>query len=321
MTRSAPGRHPPGTKSSHTGRSGTQPPSPARDKRRIGSAVLLILLAIGLVVVALTRVLGSDGDPESRTGGGADPGVAHVHGVGVDPGDKTLYAATHFGVFRIPAQGAPTRIADRFQDTMGFTVVGPRHFLGSGHPDPLEGKPPNLGLIESTDGGETWRDLSLSGQADFHSLEVAHGRVFGYNSTSGRLMVSKDQVTWEERATLPMADFAVSPASPEILIATTENGPAMSADGGRTFAVIDGAPPLLFVSWPQPGALFGIIPTGAVILSPDQGKTWQQQGSLDGRPAAITATDATTVYAATDTGIYASTNAGKTFTPRYHIDR
>ncbi|WP_020389678.1 F510_1955 family glycosylhydrolase [Kribbella catacumbae] len=321
MTRPAPRRHPPGTKTRRAGSSGTQPPPPARDKRRIATAVLLLLLAVGLVVVALTRALGSDGDSESRTGGGADPGIAHVHGLGVDPGDKTLYAATHFGVFRIPAQGAPTRIADRFQDTMGFTVVGPRHFLGSGHPDPLEGKPPNLGLIESTDAGETWRDRSLSGQADFHSLQAAHGQVFGYNSTSGTLMVSSDKVTWDKRAALPMADFAVSPAGPEVLIATTENGPAKSADGGRTFAIIDGAPPLLFVSWPEPGALYGITPSGAVVLSPDQGKTWQQQGSLDGRPAALTATDATTVYAATDTGIYESTNAGKTFTPRYHIKR
>lgn len=321
MTRPAPDRRRPGTKASRAGRSGMQPTPPVRDKRRLGSAVLLILVAVGLVVVALTRILGSGGDVEAGPGGSADPGVAHVHGLGVDPGDKTLYAATHFGLFRIPTQGAPTRIADRFQDTMGFTVLGPRHFLGSGHPDPLEGKPPNLGLIESTDSGQTWRDQSLSGQADFHSLHAAHGQVYGYNSSSGTLMVSKDKLTWDQRAELPIADFAVSPTSPDVLVATTENGPAKSADGGRTFTVIDGAPPLLFVAWPQPGALYGITPAGAVILSPDQGKTWQQQGSLDGRPAALTATDATTVYAATDTGIYESTDAGKTFTTRYRIDR
>jgi hypothetical protein len=319
MTPTAPGRRRPDTKTSPRGNGGAQPASPARGRRV--PAVLLVLLAVVLLVVGISRLVGSGDDSQSTAGGRADPGVAHVHGLGVDPGDKTLYAATHFGVFRIPTQGAPTRVADRFQDTMGFTVVGPRHFLGSGHPDPIEGKPPNLGLIESTDGGETWRDLSLSGKADFHSLQAAHGQVYGYDSTSGRLMVSNDKVTWDERAALPMADFAVSPASADVLIATTENGPATSNDGGRTFAIIDAAPPLIFVSWPQPGALYGISPSGAVLLSPDQGKTWQQQGSLDGRPAAIDATDATTVYAATDTGIYQSTNAGKTFTQRYRISQ
>jgi len=321
MTRPAPHRHPSGTKTSRAGQRGTQPTSAAPDKRRLGVVLVLVVLLVVVLVVVLPRVLGSGGDPRSKSGGRADPGVAHVHGLGVDPRDKTLYAATHFGVFRIPEQGAPTRIADRFQDTMGFTVVGPRHFLGSGHPDPIEGKPPNLGLIESTDGGQTWRDLSLTGQADFHSLQAAHGQIFGYNSTTGTLMVSNDKITWDERATLPMADFAVSPASPDVLIATTENGPATSSDGGRTFAVIDGAPPLVFVSWPQPAALYGVTASGAILHSLDQGKTWQQQGSVDGRPAAITATDANTIYAATNTGIYESTDAGRTFTPRYRISQ
>jgi hypothetical protein len=94
MTRSAPHRHPPGTKVSRAATKGTPPMSPARAKRRIGSAVLLILLAAGLVVVALSRTIGAGGDRESRAGGSADPGVAHIHGLGVDPGDKTLYAAT-----------------------------------------------------------------------------------------------------------------------------------------------------------------------------------------------------------------------------------
>lgn len=313
MTRPAPDKH-------RAGEGGKQPTPPASDRRHT-RAGLLILLGIALVVIAVVRLIGSGGDSGSASGGGADVRVAHVHGLGIDPSDKTLYAATHFGVFRVPEEGPPTRIAERNQDTMGFTVVGPRHFLGSGHPDPIEGKPPNLGLIESTDGGETWRDLSMSGQADFHSLQAAHGMVFGYNSSSGSLMVTTDKLTWDQRAALPLADFAVSPGSPDVLIATTENGPATSADGGRTFTVLDGTPPLLFVSWPEPTALYGLAPSGAILLSADQGKTWQQQGSLDGRPAAITATDAKTIYAATDTGIYQSTDAGKTFTLRLRINQ
>lgn len=158
-----------------------------------------------------------------------------MHGLGVDPADGALYAATHFGLFRLPADGPEaTRVANRYQDTMGFTVVGPNSFLGSGHPDSREDLPPRLGLIESTDGGESWQPLSLAGEADFHTLHAAHGNVYGYEAGSGEFMVSDDRVEWETRSRLAMRDFAVSPTDPDTLLATTERGLARSTDGGRT---------------------------------------------------------------------------------------
>jgi hypothetical protein len=63
-----------------------------------------------------------------------DPGVVHVHGLGINPRDGALFAATHTGLFVI-GDGTAARVTERFQDTMGFTVVGPEYFLGSGHPD------------------------------------------------------------------------------------------------------------------------------------------------------------------------------------------
>jgi len=187
-----------------------------------------------------------------------------IHGLGTDPGDGTLYAATHFGVFRIPEQGTPTRIADRSQDTMGFTVVSPRQFLGSGHPEQRENKPNPLGLIASTDAGETWRDVALSGKADFHALEVAHGRIYGYDGSSGRLMVSRDKSTWDNRAVMPMADFAVDPENPDALVATHGERVRRQPGGGRRLAVVAGTPPVVFVSWPAPKALWGI--TSAALV-------------------------------------------------------
>ena len=127
------------------------------------------MLAVPRFAAALTAAvlsLGACGGGGNDAALEEDTGVVHVHGIGVDPGDGTLYAATHHGVFRIPERGDARRIADRFQDTMAFTVVGERHFLASGHPSledetlRVEGKPPLLGLIESTDAAETWRPLS-----------------------------------------------------------------------------------------------------------------------------------------------------------------
>ncbi|MCA1704355.1 MAG: hypothetical protein LC808_14275, partial [Actinobacteria bacterium] len=114
-----------------------------------------------------------------------DPGPIHVHGLGINPVDGSLLIATHTGLFRA-AKGRQraTRVANRFQDTMGFTVVGPNEFLGSGHPDPREKLPPFLGLIRSNDGGRRWRPISLLGERDFHVLEAAGKRSMGTAPTS-----------------------------------------------------------------------------------------------------------------------------------------
>ncbi len=78
----------------------------------------------------------------------AGEGVSHIHGVGVNPADDAVIIATHTGLFRAPTgQERAKRIGDRRQDTMGFTVVGPDRFLGSGHPDLRDDLPPLLGPL------------------------------------------------------------------------------------------------------------------------------------------------------------------------------
>ncbi|WP_348245882.1 WD40/YVTN/BNR-like repeat-containing protein, partial [Salmonella enterica] len=78
------------------------------------------------------------------------------------------------------------------QDTMGFAVVGPDRFIGSGHPELRDDLPPLLGLISSSDAGRTWEPVSLLGEADFHALDADGARVVGYDASGGRLMRSDD---------------------------------------------------------------------------------------------------------------------------------
>jgi hypothetical protein len=68
---------------------------------------------------------GGSGSPDGDRPKVGDPGPVHVHGLGVNPKDGALFVATHTGLFRA-GEGTrrARRIADRFQDTMGFTVVG-----------------------------------------------------------------------------------------------------------------------------------------------------------------------------------------------------
>jgi hypothetical protein len=126
---------------------------PDRRRRLRGEQIALLIvavIAIPAMVWAGVRIAGRDDNPRPGDLAG-DPGVSHVHGLGINPADGSLIVATHYGSFRIPRDGdEAVRIGDSFQDTMGFTVAGPDHFLGSGHPDlagARAGRPSRLGLI------------------------------------------------------------------------------------------------------------------------------------------------------------------------------
>ncbi len=278
--------------------------------------VIVAALVVAIVVAVLSYLVLRDGATSESPSAGATE-LEHVHGLSVDPADGTLYAGTHYGLFRLPEQGEATRVAGRVQDFMGFTVAGPGHFLASGHPGEGQEGPSSLGLIESADGGQTWQPLSLAGEADFHALEYRHGQVYGVNSLTGQFLVSDDKKTWDARSDLPMADFAVSPTDPDVILATTEQGLARSADGARSFGLVSGAPLLLLVSWAEDGTIVGVGPEGGVHVSSDEGATWQQRGTLDGPPEALAARSQDEIYAAAGGAVLVSTNGGRDFTIRY----
>jgi len=124
-----------------------KPQPPARGQGRkfwIVIAAAAAGLVAALVAVPLLRDENTEADAITQQG------LVHVHGLGVNPSDGALYIATHTGMWRVSPGGTkPEPVGTSHQDTMGFTIVGADHFLGSGHPDNLN-QPPLLGLIEST---------------------------------------------------------------------------------------------------------------------------------------------------------------------------
>lgn len=262
------------------------------------------------------------GDPaagEGSTGGtSADAAPVHVHGLGVNPADDSLFIATHTGLFRsAPGEQTAERVGNSLQDTMGFTVAGEDTFLGSGHPGPGEVGPPLLGLIRSTDAGQSWEPVSLSGEGDFHALEGAHGRVYGFDSANGRLMISDDGgETWEERdPPEPLLDLAVHPSDPQRLVATGERGVYASEDDGETWRPLGGE--VGFVTWPAEDRLYLAGVTGRVQMSEDLGRSWAEVGTVGAQPAALLATSGEELYAALADGtVKQSIDGGSTWTVR-----
>jgi hypothetical protein len=305
-------------------RSGRQGSTAAAATRPIdrGRARLARRLAVALVlVVAVAGCGGGDRAASPSPAVAEDPGVVHVHGLGINPRDGALVAATHTGLFVI-GDGTATRVTDRLQDTMGFTVVGPDQFLGSGHPDfrdtqlMVPNKRPLLGLVESRDAGRSWQPLSLLGEADFHALEVAHGLVYGYDSTGQRFMVTGDHRRWQVRSTVELVGFAVSPADPELMVATTGRTMLRSTDGGRHWQPLQG-PALLVMDWADQAGLWGITADGQVWHSPDAAKTWQRPGRVGGQPEALLADQGRLYAAVVELGILSSADGGRSWQLRY----
>ncbi|EON24562.1 MULTISPECIES: F510_1955 family glycosylhydrolase [Nocardioides] len=267
-----------------------------------------------IAAVLLVSGCASEQPKPPATGADDEHLIGHVHGLGVDPADGTLYAAGHYGVFRIDEDGVAIRIADRWQDTMAFTVTGPHTFLGSGHPDLREEDlPPHLGLIESTDAAKTWQPLSLQGEADFHALEVVGDQVVGYDSTSGQILTTTDRTSWETVTAGQFIDLAPVPSRTDRILATTGEGELVEITlDGRTTAV-EGAPTLVWIDAAPDGTVVGVGPQGEVYAADDATGEWGQRGTVPGQPSALDATK-DGWHIATESGIYGSEDQGATWT-------
>jgi len=268
------------------------------------------------VLAALTLTACGTGAADEPASSSNGPVVfGHVHGLGINPADDRLYVASHMGVFKQTKDGFE-RVADRWQDTMAFTVTGDDTFLASGHPDLRETEnPAHLGLIETTDAARTWKSLSLEGEADFHALEPAGDRLYGYDSANGALKVTADHEKWRDIARLSVIDLAVDPDDPGNLLVTDERAQLLRlSPAQKKLSPVAGTPALAFIDWPRADLLVGVAPDGAVHRSMDRGASWESVTSVGAPPEALDATGEVW-HIATERGLLSSTDNGATWTP------
>lgn len=271
-------------------------------------------IAVGVVALALSACGGQQTTPSLPS---SDPGLIHAHGLGVDPADGSLFIATHTGLFRsAERETTATRVGRAIQDTMGFTVIGPRRFVGSGHPDPRSGKPPLLGLIESRDAGTSWRSISLQGKADFHVLRAAGPDIVGYDSIGNRLLrlTMAGRITRLKKPRGTVIDLVVDPRDDRHFVAATDTGLYESTDAGRRWSQLEARRTGLLAYLPS-GGLTLVRGDGVVERRTGEGG-WSQLATLQGRPGALGSYEDTLYLAVQEGPVLRSTDGGRRWEQR-----
>ena len=285
-------------------------------RAHVARAVVLPLAA-GLALTACSSVAEpmTASRPSHHEGTGSTLPRAHVHAVSRDPHDGALLLATHEGLVRREPTGWES--VGPAVDLMGFTVVGPRHYLASGHPNMQADLPQPMGLVESTDGGVSWRVVSRGGQSDFHALTMAGAAVVGFD---GSLRRSADRRAWTTGASPGELRSLASSPDGSTLLATTAQGVMRSTDLGATWGPVADAPRLLHVVWGDDQLVVGVAPDGAVSVSDDGATTWRRTGARVPPPQAVAATRrgaVTEVLVVTADEVLTSSD-GKVFRPVVH---
>ncbi|MGH2535886.1 MAG: F510_1955 family glycosylhydrolase, partial [Candidatus Promineifilaceae bacterium] len=115
------------------------------------------------------------GDPQGEEGSGDSPVTAefpHIHGLGFSADGRQLFVPAHDGL-RLFSDGQ-WQIPDApAHDYMGYAPADDG-FYSSGHPHPSSGLVNPLGLVKSTDGGQTLTRLGFEGESDFHLMGVGY---------------------------------------------------------------------------------------------------------------------------------------------------
>ena len=288
----------------------------------IATALLLLTFLVGCTTVSTGTSSAPPATPASRFG--------HVHGVGFDETSDAVYIATHTGLYTVSGSlGSPKEsaslggpIAGLRQDNMGFAIDGERMYA-SGHPDPAVSSDANLGLVSSTDQGNSWNAISLKGTTDFHDLEISHSSkgattIYGFDSADAVIRVSRDGgSTWTSGAALAMRDMAADPALPGTIYATTSDGLKVSHDYAASFELTPGAPALYLIAAAGSAAqpqLVGIDAAG-VVWKKSADAPWQATGAVTGTADALALSvgATSTLVVADQRGIVASSDFGATW--------
>lgn len=247
--------------------------------------VSVIAVAMGIGASFLTDLRAPDSDVSTQ-----NPRTIfwrHIHGLGIDPVDRSiLYIATHGDFYQSVNGDAPIKVDEWRADYMAFNAPYSQGvpLYASGHPSTGG----NTGLIKSVDGGKTWQQVAtvIDPPVDFHAMAISKSDpnlIIGFDSAGRGLFKTIDAGKNWQMLQFPdyVSALAISPNDPSIVFAATGNGIYQSGDGAQTWAQIEPYKGLLVstLSFDENGALYASADTVGVSRSSDLGQTWEKINS------------------------------------------
>lgn len=271
---------------------------------------LAVALAAGMVL--LLSPIGDGGG-----GSGTEPYVGgDLHSLAVDPATGRLYVGGHGGVAVSTDGGSTWRQIDSLDgaDAMGWAFTGERVLVG-GHPG-ISASTDGGSIFEQRNQGLPATDI--------HALGGDEGILYAGSPQVGILTSEDGGETWDvvtdQAGQSFMGRILVDPEDPTHLMAPDmASGAAESTDGGRTWSALGGVSGAMWVSWdPADTDHVTVSAIGQAAESTDGGATWQQLQVPEGASIVeIDPEDPARLYAGVHEGenalVWTSTDGGRSW--------
>jgi hypothetical protein len=259
---------------------------------------IAIAIAIG---VGIAASMGGGGSGAGKTQSASSENSRtvswiHVHGLGIDPSDPSiLYIATHGDFYKSVNGGTPVKVDKQRADYMAFNAPQTQGIplYASGHP----ATGGNMGLVKSTDGGQTWQLVStvLDPPVDFHAMAVSKSDpnvIIGFDSGGRGLFKTTDAGKTWDKFDYPgqyVTALAISPSDPKVIFAGTNDGVYQSNDGAASWTQINQYKGIavMALAFDGEGDLYASTEEFGLARSSDLGETWE---SINRPPDSLTAT-------------------------------
>lgn len=169
-----------------------------------------------------------------------------MHGVGYAGNQNVVLLATHDGL-RIYNDGTWYGTKKENNDYMGFSATE-NGFYSSGHPGNDSKLKNPVGLVKTSDYGETFTKLGFEGESDFHYMAAgySHEVIYVVNQQSnskmelGMYVTTDEGETWKQSqlgGTIPnqVGGMMTHPTKAEWVALNSPEGVFLSMDYGNTF--------------------------------------------------------------------------------------
>ena len=259
-------------------------------------------LAVVLILALLT--------PTAAFASGESIGsLSHIHNVKVF--GKKIYLGTHAGLYEYVDAKTVSKVSPEIFDVMGLTIDG-KGIYASGHPGPGSKLPEPVGLLFSSNGGKTWKKVSLQGKVDFHLLEAYQQELYGADSQSGDLMYSKDfGKKWISLGKNEFSEIAINPMKKRSALAIRGGKLLLTQDNFKSTSELKVDIQPSQIEW---NSQFLVASAGKNLYrSLNEGKTWKNLYSFKDT-VGILAHSTELLVAVVGNEVYRSTDGGRSFT-------